>query len=109
MSPSEATAADDWDRHPFRGAFRIVDADQPEPKLWLAAIRTGGRTVRLGWFADPFRAGIAHDLALLNLGLPPVNFSNAHYRAVPAEHTATGLRTIRERLGLADEPSCNQP
>ncbi len=94
------------DRHRpslFRGAVRVGDDRHPERVRWRASIRTGGRIVRLGTFPNARTAGVVYDLALMTLGFPPVNFTEAEYRTVPPSGSLEdALRVVRARLGLPD-------
>ncbi len=116
MSPrhdDNAPTPDAFFKHPFRGVFAVIEGGDSSSARWLAMLRHDGRRVKLGNFVSPLVAAIAHDLALMNLGLPPVNISEPQYRSAIRPHALeAGLQAVRSPLGLfegAEPPTYRQP
>ena len=64
-------------------------------------MRIDTATTIIGVYADPLRASIAYDLALMLRGLPPIIFTGAQYRqAVTPDFMEAALWAMGGRLSL---------
>jgi hypothetical protein len=93
----------------FRGVSRKVRRG-PLRIRWRTAIAEGNRFSELGTFKHEWQAAAVYDTALIALGYPPVNFTEASLRsASPPGSFEHALAYVRERLRLSSPPPSRAP